>query len=162
MTLVGTIKHSVIILALCMLALLSVIIWSFSTTEGTRQALETAKQHLQHINYQFESGNFRDGIKLSTVQWQLKNGTDVSGEGLYIVSDAYCWSRRTLCIDKGKIERLVIDLPASDNPSDKITLNDLSLPLSVKAKNVSIQQLIFTHPQRPEICLLYTSDAADE
>ena len=151
MTLVGTIKHSVIILALCMLALLSVIIWSFSTTEGTRQALETAKQHLQHVNYQFESGNFRDGIKLSTVQWQLKNGTDVSGEGLYIVSDAYCWSRKTLCINEGTIERLVIDLPVSDNLSNKITLSELSLPLSVQAKNVSIQQLIFTHPQRPEI-----------
>ncbi len=151
MSAVKSAKYSLGLLLLLALLCLITLWLTISTTGGTKLLLTTTQHRLQNVSYTYESGNLLEGIVLTDALWKLKNGVTVSGENVNITANAACWQSKKLCIDSGTIDKLVISLPLKKSLSNEITLKSLSLLLSIKAKAISVQELIVAHPARPDI-----------
>ncbi len=154
MKLARGIKYSFEVILLLVVILLCFIWWSFTTPGGTKRILSVTQNRLQNVSYQYESGNLLDGVVLKDARWQLKNGTAISGNNLHITSNPSCWQSKALCIDSGIIEQLTVSLPLTKVETDEITLKDLSLLLSIRAKSITVKELIISHPSRPAIKFL--------
>ncbi len=154
MKLARGLKYSLEIILLLLVIFLCFIWWSFTTPGGTKRILSATQHRLQNVSYQYESGNLLDGVVLKEARWQLKNGTAVSGRNLHITSNPSCWQSRELCIDSGIIEQLTVSLPLTKVDTNEITLKNLSLLLSIRAKSISVKKLVINHPSRPAITFL--------
>lgn len=146
MILVKSVKYVTSLLLLLPLLFLAVVWWGLSTDDGTKQILAATQKKLGNLRYEYVSGNLLDGLVLRNAEWQLKNGTLITGNHLEINSNPNCWQSKKICIDSGTIDRLTINLPAKKPVSNEIKLKSLSLLLAIETSDVHVGELVFKHP----------------
>ncbi|MEM7256864.1 MAG: translocation/assembly module TamB domain-containing protein [Pseudomonadota bacterium] len=146
-----SIKYSVLVLLLFLVASLAITSWGFFSQSGSRFAVDRIQQALEDASYEYEAGNLASGLSLKNVRWQLKNGTTVFSNELTLTWDPWCWRSRQVCIKEAHADTLTIDLVRPKIIRNPIVPITVSIPLELSAKALKIDRLVINRPHLPAI-----------